>query len=65
MNARQIFEALLEGKKVGSSPSSYMYLNIDGELCVEDIDDYYDTWSNQIGSLMCWEACKIIPEEGP
>jgi hypothetical protein len=64
MNAKQICEALLAGKKVGVSGSDYMYLNIEGELQLEDEDGRWEQYYHQIGAFFDYEQVKIIPEEG-
>jgi len=64
MNAKQICKALLEGKKVGMNDSCYIYLNIDGEL---QIENYFggDTLEEQVGEIWLSPYSKILPEEGP
>ena len=64
MNARDIMKALLEGKKVGTGPFEYIYLNIAGELVVES---EYDTTANAsiVGHLLLWDDVTVQPEEGP
>jgi hypothetical protein len=64
MNAKQIMQCLLEGKKVGTSDRYYMYLTIEGELRTEN---HFGgcTIDEQIGDLLVCCACKVIPEDGP
>jgi hypothetical protein len=64
MNAKQIFEQLLAGKKVGQSPTYYVYLNIDGNLMSES-----EGWAAEPGEvlsdILVFDTTKVIPEEGP
>lgn len=66
MTARDIMLALIGGKKVGSSPYRYMYLNIDGHLQVEyDTEsDLFEFATEVVGKLLHLEDCKIQPEDG-
>lgn len=60
MNAKQIFEALLAGKKVGQNRRWCYYLDSEGELTCPDYD-YED--ADRIGVFFSLNDNKIIPEE--
>lgn len=64
MNPKQIFEALLAGKKVGESDRFYVYLNIAGDLMGEYLDSH-DTADTVLSSLIYYGNAKVIAEEGP
>lgn len=62
MTAKQIMQALLEGKKVGDC-YDYMYLNADGELMTNLGERQYD--AEAIGRLFVWWHVTVQPEDGP
>jgi hypothetical protein len=65
MTAREICQALIDGKKVGSSPYRYMFLNIDGEIVVNCEEPRGHTDDEIMGSLFMWECVTVQPEDGP
>lgn len=65
MNAKQMCEALLAGKKVGVSDRKYIYLNIDGELICEAATKILDSPEFVLMVLLRSGEAKIISEEGP
>jgi hypothetical protein len=66
MNARQIFEALLAGRKVGESDQFYVYLNVDGVLMGNQDDPRYpaEEPDNMLASIIYYGNAKCLPEEG-
>jgi hypothetical protein len=64
MNAKQIFEALLAGKKVGQDDGFYVYLNIDGNLMAEAIGWACEP-TDVLSDVIDFGTAKIIAEEGP
>jgi hypothetical protein len=64
MKARDIFKALLEGKKVGTF-YQYMYLNYRGDLCLEP-EMTARKESFRVGKwLVLCEDVTVQPEDGP
>ncbi len=62
MTAKDIMQALINGKKVGDF-HKYMYLNIRGDLCLEP-EDTARIEAHQIGKWLLLGNCTIQPEEG-
>lgn len=62
MTAKEIMQALIDGKKVGPSPYWYYYLNMDGDLVASE--DMY-MHNEHIGLLFNLTFIRVQPEEGP
>lgn len=64
MTAKEIMQALIDGKKVGTSDGYYMYLNINGQLRTEN---HFGgcTIDEQVSDLLINCNCRVLPEEGP